>query len=41
MLRPLAQAQGVTVHTVRTHIRHLLEKTCTGRVLDLVRLVGG
>lgn len=36
----VAQAQGVTLYTVRTHIRHLLEKTSTSRMVDLVRLVG-
>lgn len=37
----IAQAQGVRVSTVRTHVRRLLEKTYTRRVVDLVRLVAG
>lgn len=37
----IAQAQGVQMCTVRTHVRRLLEKTYTRRVVDLVRLVAG
>lgn len=37
----IALAQGVQVSTVRTHVRRLLEKTYTRRVVDLVRLVAG
>jgi DNA-binding CsgD family transcriptional regulator/PAS domain-containing protein len=37
----LARSQRVRVSTVRTHIRHLLEKTYTSRTVDLVRLAGG
>jgi len=36
----VANAQGVQVTTVRTHIRHLLEKTYTKRLVDLLRMVG-
>ncbi|MBA3594448.1 MAG: hypothetical protein H0W47_11710 [Polaromonas sp.] len=36
----IALAQGVRVSTIRTHIRHLLEKTYTRRLVDLVRVVG-
>ncbi len=36
----IAAAHGVRVSTVRTHIRHLLDKTHTRRMLDLVRIVG-
>ena len=37
----VAQAQGVRLSTVRTHIRHLLEKTRSRRLVDLLRVVGG
>ena len=37
----LAKSQGVRVSTIRTHIRHLLDKTYTSRTVDLVRLAGG
>lgn len=37
----IALANGVTVHTVRTHLKHLFEKTGTGRQSDLIRLLSG
>jgi DNA-binding CsgD family transcriptional regulator/PAS domain-containing protein len=36
----VAQAQGVGLPTVRTHIRHLLDKCHAARLVDLLRLVG-
>ena len=36
----VANAQGVSLPTVRTHIRRLLEKTYSRRLVDLLRLVG-
>lgn len=37
----IATANGVSVHTVRTHLKHLFEKTGTGRQSDLIRLLSG
>lgn len=37
----IAAANGVSVHTVRTHLKHLFEKTGTGRQSDLIRLLSG
>lgn len=36
----IAHVQGVGLATVRTHIRRLLEKTYSRRLVDLLRLVG-
>lgn len=35
----IASANGVSIHTVRTHIKHLFEKTGVSRQTDLVRLL--
>ena len=37
----IAARQAVRLSTVRTHIRHLLEKTGTRRILDLVQMLAG
>lgn len=37
----IAAASGVTVHTVRTHLKHLFEKTGASRQSDLIRLLSG
>jgi DNA-binding CsgD family transcriptional regulator len=37
----VASVLGVSETTVRTHLRHLFEKTQTTRQADLVRLVAG
>jgi DNA-binding CsgD family transcriptional regulator len=36
----IAQDLGVGLPTIRTHIRRLLEKTYSRRLIDLLRLVG-
>lgn len=38
--RQAAERQGVRVSTVRTHIRHLLEKSGSRRMVDLIRTLG-
>lgn len=35
----IASSNGVSIHTVRTHIKHLFEKTGVSRQADLVRLL--
>jgi DNA-binding CsgD family transcriptional regulator len=37
----VAEALGVAENTVKFHLRHLFEKTGTGRQADLVKLVAG
>lgn len=36
-----AQALRMTIHTARTHLRHLMEKTATARQGDLIRVLLG
>ena len=36
-----AEALGISENTVKTHLRHLFDKTGTGRQADLVKLVAG
>lgn len=35
----IASANGVSIHTVRTHLKHLFEKTGVSRQTDLIRLL--
>mgnify|MGYP002383728129 CR=1 FL=1 len=35
----IAEDRGASVATIRTHIRHLLEKTSTRRIADLIALL--
>jgi DNA-binding CsgD family transcriptional regulator len=38
-LNPIAEELSVSVTTVKTHLRHVFEKTGTHRQAELVRLV--
>jgi len=38
-VRPVAVALGLSHTTVKTHLRHIYQKTGTKRQIDLVRLV--
>ena len=38
-LQDIAESMGVTVSTARTYLKRILQKTCTNRQVDLVRLI--
>lgn len=38
-VRPIADALGLSPTTVKTHLRHILQKTGTKRQIDLIKLV--
>ena len=40
-LADIASVNGVSIHTVRTHLKHLFEKFGVGRQSDLIRLLSG
>lgn len=40
-VREIGERMGVSIHTVRTHLRHLFDKTNTRRQAELIRVLSG
>jgi DNA-binding CsgD family transcriptional regulator len=40
-VREVGERMGVSIHTVRTHLRHLFDKTNTRRQAELIRVLSG